>query len=185
MRKGTPGGQYTSGGIAQWHASRYDLLTKFAQSRNLDPLNLTTQEQFMMAELKRPNYAQLFAQLRNPNTTEQAAADMWMRQYEKPNLGSDNGVSNSARRAAAGLAAFKTAQGGPTDHGNMATVAHIGGSYSSGGSATLNSRKDVHINLNMKVYIANASVQQTEALVNAVSQKLKNSEALKMIASSL
>jgi len=185
MRKGTPGGQYTSGGIAQWHASRYDLLTKFAQSRNLDPLNLTTQEQFMMAELKRPQYAQLFAQLRNPNTTEQAAADMWMRQYEKPNLGSDNGVSNSASRAAAGLAAFKTAQGGPTDHGNMATVAHIGGSYSSGGSATLNSRKDVHINLNMKVYIANASVQQTEALVNAVSQKLKNSEALKMIASSL
>ena len=59
--------------------------------------------------------------------------------------------------------------GGPADHGDVGTV----GASSSRGGGT--------INLHMKVYIANASVQQAQVLVNEMGKKLKNDNTLKMI----
>jgi len=88
----------TSFGLAQWHASRWDNLKKFAASRNLDPGSAIAQEQFLTAELNGKSYAGLKKELQNPKTTKVQAAGDFMREFERPKNPSE---SMAIKRASA------------------------------------------------------------------------------------
>lgn len=58
-------------GIAQWsEPGRWDTLLKFASNRSLDPLALSTQLDFMWAELNSNNYASVLAELKGASTID-------------------------------------------------------------------------------------------------------------------
>jgi hypothetical protein len=71
--------------------------------------------------------------------------------------------------------------GGPADPAGS-SVNHGGGGSS---SATVNSNRNVTINLDMNVQIAQGSVQEAERLVKLVGEKLRKDATLRKIASSL
>jgi hypothetical protein len=62
------------------------------------------------------------------------------------------------------------------------SVNHGGGGSS---SATVNSNRNVTINLDMNVQIAQGSVQEAERMVKLVGEKLRKDATLRKIASSL
>ena len=75
--------------------------------------------------------------------------------------------------------------GGPEGLGISTTPDAPSVHSSSGSSATFNARSNVTIKLDMNVHIAQGSIEETERLVRAVSQRLTSKGVLDKIASSL
>lgn len=70
-------------GIAQWsEPGRWDTLLKFASNRSEDPLALSTQLDFMWAELNSSNYASVLAAVRNTVSLSDATT-VFEQGYEK------------------------------------------------------------------------------------------------------
>lgn len=110
LRPGAVGDAGTSGGIAQWHLGRWSALKSFAKSKGLSATSLEAQQQYLVYEMK-TKYPSLWQQLSSKDITEGTAADLVMRQYERPNTkdkyGKDISAQMSAARAAKGIAAIK------------------------------------------------------------------------------
>ena len=70
----------TSGGIAQWHAQRFNNLKQFAKENNKDWRDLDIQLEFLWHELN-TSYASVLNKLKTANSTEKAA-EIWGHDYE-------------------------------------------------------------------------------------------------------
>jgi hypothetical protein len=95
------------------------------------------------------------------------------------NVGKDVGQLSSV-----GLSSSLTSSGFNEDLGGPATGGPMGG-MNMGVASSSNSSKNVVINLQMKVSIAQGSVQEADRLVKLVGKKLTDSDVLKKIGSAL
>lgn len=93
----------TSGGIAQWHNTRWSNLKAFAEKNHLSPTSVTAQEKFLVSEMK-TNYPSLWKTLSSKGITEGNAAALFMQQYERP---LDQSTSAAQKRANLGVQAIK------------------------------------------------------------------------------
>ena len=71
-----------SGGLAQWHAERFDQLQAFAADRGTDWTDRKTQLDFLLYELQ-TNYADVYERMKHASSVEEAT-EIFLRWFEKP-----------------------------------------------------------------------------------------------------
>ncbi len=96
------------------------------------------------------------------------------------NLGKD-----ASQLSSIGLSSSLTSSGFNEDLGGPATGGPMGGMNMGVASSSNSNSKNVVINLQMKVNIAQGSVQEADRLVKLVGKKLTDSDVLKKIGSAL
>nr|DAO88103.1 MAG TPA: tail tape measure [Caudoviricetes sp.] len=71
-----------SGGLAQWHAERFDRLQDFAADRGTDWRDRKTQLDYLIYELQ-TDYADVLERMKNASSIEEAT-EIFLRDFEKP-----------------------------------------------------------------------------------------------------
>ena len=95
----------TSGGIAQWHAGRWEALKRFAEDRGEDWSDLDTQIAFLDHEL-RNDYSDVYHKIQNAQNAGESAL-IFSKKYEIP----DEEAANNQKRMANAYAVQKSSQG--------------------------------------------------------------------------
>ncbi len=78
---------YPSGGLAQWHADRFDRLQDFAANRGTNWRDRKTQLDYLIYELQ-TDYADVLEQMKNASSIEEAT-EIFLRGFEKPRYPDD------------------------------------------------------------------------------------------------